>query len=287
MTGHGRTLSGRSVVSFLARAFLPPVILGIGLVVLAHFSGGSDPTERATLSLRIAGGLLLSSVVIVLIVILNRGAASGSTPVLGPQRRRHIWRGLAVGGVLWLVPAALAFAVLGLLGAPLAIEEPPGETVSVVLLVLVAVMLSEAVPEEVVFRGQLMHVLGERLQGWWVIFVQAGVFTAFALGLRGWTGLADLSLFLGMGIGLGYVRVLSGSVWIAVGFHAAFQTGSQLLLTHEVVTFPGSESAAMVSLGAVPFAFAAVVVAVLAPKFNQLLGSRKTGTEGRLGSELN
>ncbi|GAB3165179.1 hypothetical protein GCM10027059_22490 [Myceligenerans halotolerans] len=121
-------------------------------------------------------------------------------------------------------------------------------------------LLAEAIPEEVVFRGYVTTVLGSVTRGWWVITIQAVLFTLFAGALRQHWNPMDLSLFLAMGIGFGYLRMITGSVWMPVGFHTAFQTGSQLVLTHDAVEFTGGQIAGMLALGAVPFAVAAVVV---------------------------
>lgn len=276
MTYPTQPLDRHSLLSFLVRALLPLVILGVALLVLTRVLAGSDPTEHSTLFLRIAGGLFLSGAAIAMIVVrARRAAATSRAPALGETRRRDALRALAMGATLWLVPAIIAFTTFAVLGAPITINGSLEEILTVVLLTFGAVLLSEAVPEELVFRGQLMSVLSERLQIWWVIVVQSGLFTAFALILRGWTGVADFSLFVGMGIGLGYLRVVSGSVWTTVGFHAAFQTGSQLVLTHDVITFDGSDTAAMVALGAVPFAVGAIAAALLAPKYPYLFVKQK------------
>jgi membrane protease YdiL (CAAX protease family) len=131
-----------------------------------------------------------------------------------------------------------------------------------VLLLLVAVLLAEALPEEAVFRGYATTVLSTVLRGWWIISVQALLFALFAGLLRGNWNPVDLSLFVTMGIGFGYLRMVTGSVWMPIGFHTAFQTGAQLVLTHDVVHFAGGAGAAMLALGMVPFTVAAIQVSV-------------------------
>ncbi len=264
-----------SVPSFVLRALLPIVILGAALLGLTRIAGDGDPTGRATLLARIVVGAILSGAAIVMVIVLGRWAAVQTVLDNGVGRWRDAWRPFAIGVILWLVPATVAVVGLLAFGAPLTVNATAAETLAVVMLVLGAVLLSEAIPEELIFRGHLMSVLGERLQGWWNILVQAVLFTGFALMLRGWTGVADFSLFLGMGIGLGYLRLVSGSVWIAVGFHAAFQTGSQLILTHDVVALSGSQAIAMIAFGAFPFAVGAILVALLAPKYSYLLARQR------------
>jgi|SRR5699024_11471474 len=86
------------------------------------------------------------------------------------------------------------------------------------------------------------------------------MFTVFAGVMRQNWNMTDISLFLTMGIGFGYLRMLTGSVWMSIGFHTAFQTGSQLVLSHDAVSFAGNTSTAMLALGVVPFTRAAILV---------------------------
>lgn len=236
-----------------------------GLLLLAAVVGAGEAGDIATLVERVVGGVVLSGLVVVLIVL--------STRLLGRHRLRDIgvsvpadgWRAFVTGLASWLVPAALAFGVLGLLGFPLTVSAPADRFWIVLALLFFAVLLSEAVPEELVFRGYVTAVLAERLHGWWVILVQTALFTLVAVALRGGLDLLNLSLFVAMGVVLGYLRMETGSVWTTIGFHVAFQTGSQLVLTHDIVEFSGSSAHAMLALGAVPFTVAAILVSFLAP----------------------
>ncbi|WP_431711539.1 CPBP family intramembrane glutamic endopeptidase [Glutamicibacter uratoxydans] len=264
-----------STLGFLARLLLPLIILGAALFAFGSILTVVDPGEPGTLLSRSAAGVLLSLFAILLATSRFAESAGGPNQSLGRIRFHGAGRGLGLGVALWLTPAAVVFIVLGMFGSPLQFVGSVAEILLVGALVALAVLLSEALPEELVFRGQLMNVLSEKFTGWWIILIQAGLFTLFALALRGWTGFADLSLFVGMGIGLGYIRVITGSVWVAIGFHAAFQTGSQLLLTHEVASFDGSQTLNMMALGAVPFAFAAIFVALCAPKYPRLFTATK------------
>lgn len=244
------------------------VLLGAtfgGLLVLAALTRTGEATDIATLLARITGGLVLSGLVVTLIML--------STRLLERRRPREIglsvpadgWRAFLTGLAVWLVPAALSFGVLALAGFPLTMSVPADRFWIVLVLLFLAVLLSEAIPEELVFRGYVTAVLAERLHRWWVIVVQTTLFTLTVLALRGGLGLLDLSLFIAMGVVLGYLRMVTGSVWTTIGFHVAFQTGSQLVLTHDIVTFSGSANHAMLALGAVPFTVATILIPLLAP----------------------
>lgn len=268
MTYSNRAPSSSNVIPFLARVLVPLLIGGSALIALVFFASGEDPREPSTLVTRILAGAGLS--VAALLLVIHNLRTRGAQQSLSFDPRRGVIRGLSIGMLLWILPAALAFAGFAALGSPISITSSPSQFLSIVALVFAAVLLSEAIPEELVFRGYLMSVLSEKIHDWWTIVTQAALFTGLALALRGWTGVSDLSLFIGMGIGLGYMRAVSGSVWLTVGFHAMFQTGSQLLFTHDVLTFNGSLTIAMIALGAVPFALGAILTALLVPKYPQL-----------------
>ncbi|MBZ2196212.1 CPBP family intramembrane glutamic endopeptidase [Occultella gossypii] len=253
------------VVSLLARLAIAVGALAGGLLVLVAVAGDGAPTEARSLAVRVVGGAILSVAVLTIVAVLARRVDRRELAAFGIDGPRDGWRAFTTGFLAWLVPAAVVLAVMALTGTTLSLHGSTTEVVTAVVLVLAAVLVSEAIPEEVVFRGYVTGVLGERLRGWWIIMGQAVLFAGFALALRGFTGVADLSMFVAMGIGLGYLRMITGSVWTCIGFHAAFQTVSQLLLAHDVLEFGGSTGMAMLALGVVPFAVGITVVAVLAP----------------------
>lgn len=243
------------------------VLLGAtvaALHLLSRAVGDAEPTEVTTLVARAVGGLVVSAVVLVVVLVLTRVERRRLRDV-GLSPGADGWRLFLVGAAAWLLPAALAFGVLAVLGAPLTVTAPADRFWTVSVLLLLAVLLSEAVPEELAFRGHLTAVLSERLRDWAVVAVQTALFTAAVLVLRGGLGLLDLSMFVAMGAVLGYLRMTTGSVWTTIGFHAAFQTGSQLVLTHDVVELGGSADLAVLALGAVPFTVAVLVLPALGP----------------------
>lgn len=255
---------GTLTLSFLLRLLLVPVVLGV-LLILASTLVGRDPSAVSTLLGRATAGAAVSVITAGCVVGMARLRHRSDPRPEGAGTRGSVARGRAflAGFALWAVPAVIMFGVLTLLGARWSVQSAVGEALPLIGLLFLAVLLSEAVPEELAFRGQVTDVLQERLGGWPVILVQAALFTAFALVLRGWTGVLDLSMFAGMGVAFGYLRMVTGSVWTSVGFHTAFQTGAQLLMAHEIVGLEASDTAILVALGPVPFAIAATAVAVL------------------------
>jgi len=255
------------LLSAASRIVLAVLPLAGGLAIsTALLPATGDLSDPVTLASRIAAGVVISAVTIGVIALLIRYADRGRLRDAGLTSIRAGWRLAVTGAVLWTVPAALAFGVLALFGSPLTVTVAAPDLVRTVLLLFCAVLLTEAIPEEVVFRGYVTTALGALARGWGIIVVQAVLFALFAGLLRQNGNPADLSLFLAMGIGFGYLRMITGSVWMSIGFHTAFQTGAQLVLTHEVVDFSGDAAAALLALGAVPFAAAIVISSTRFPR---------------------
>lgn len=235
--------------------------LWVGLVILtAVVPPHSDPSDAGTLAIRIGAGAALSALTLLVIAFLARYADDLRLNDVGLTPLRSGWRLAVWGALLWIVPAAASFGMLALFGRPLRATGSAGELVQTVGLVFVAVLLAEAIPEEAIFRGYVTTALGAVTRGWGTIAVQAVLFVVFAGVVRQSWGPTDLSLFLAMGVGLGYLRMITGSVLASIGFHTAFQTGSQLVLSHGVVEFSGGVGLSMLALGMIPFSVAAIVV---------------------------
>lgn len=251
----------RRLSSSAWRIVLAMLPLGTGLMIaMLLVPDTRGPSDSTTLVIRIATGLAISAVSVAVIALLIRFADRGRMRDAGLTSIREGWRLAVWGVVLWIVPATLTFGVLALLGSRLSLTVSAPDLAPTVVLLVLAVLLTEALPEEVVFRGYVTTALGALTRGWGTIVIQAVLFTLFAAILRQNWNPTDLSLFVGMGIGLGYLRMITGSVWMPIGFHTAFQVGSQLVLSHDGVDFAGGAGAAMLALGAIPFAAAAILV---------------------------
>lgn len=264
VTDEFETSRSRRFTSAAWRIALAVLPLGAGLAILpALLPTARDLSDTPTLALRIAAGVGLSALTFAMILLLVRVVDRRRMWEAGLRSPIAGWRLAVWGALLWTVPAAATFGVLGLLGAPLTVTAPGPELALTLLLLFLGVLLSEAIPEEMVFRGYVTHALGAVARGWSVIVVQALLFTLFGALLRQSWDPVDLSLFFTMGIGFGWLRLLTGSVWMSVGFHAAFQTGAQLVLTHDVLTFDGGVGPAMLAVGMIPFTVAAAVTSTL------------------------
>lgn len=180
---------------------------------------------------------------------------------------RNTLRDLGLGAVSYLVPFLVASSVVLMLN--LAQVEVSTDALAVAgqaIVLLLLVILYEAVPEELIFRGYLFRVLSERLPAWATIVVQAVLFCAFGAVIGAAGSVDRLLLFFFFSISLGYLRQVTGSVFATIGFHAVFQLIAQWLLGDQWgalnVNDPG-QWFQLIALGLAPFVFAPVVAAIV------------------------
>ena len=148
---------------------------------------------------------------------------------LRPKPRRL--KLLGIGALSYAVPCAIAGAIIIALSLA-TLDVEPGRLWQF-LVVLVLVLLFEAIPEELIFRGVIYASLRTRLKAWVAIVIQALLFCAFGA-LIGAAQTPDrLLLFLTMSIALGIIRAATGSVYTTIGFHAAFQVLTQAIFNEQ------------------------------------------------------
>ncbi|MFV2195656.1 CPBP family intramembrane glutamic endopeptidase [Nocardiopsis sp. LOL_012] len=177
-------------------------------------------------------------------------------PVLtGP---RAGWRPFLVGAASWALPGCAGMALCVVLGWSFVVRTASwDELVPGLVFLALVVLLAEALPEELIFRGYLFRNLNAALPAWAAVAAQAALFVLFGTALwvstEGWGVLAErLPLFLGLGVVLGCIRVVTGNVWACVGFHLAFQTVAQGVLGGDYVQVRGVGTLTSVGLAA-PF----------------------------------
>ncbi len=270
-TIHGADPAGRGGASALA------IIVGV-LAACALFYGclaalvswsSPSPGEAgwAYRVERLASGLAISLAILAGIAVLLRRTAWMRWRDLGLAGGREARFWFLAGFLLWLIPATLAVlaaVTLGLVELRLTVDA--ATLIAMMGMHLLTVLLLEAFPEELLFRGYIATMLAQRLRPLVVIVVQAVLFTAVAVLLHRGVAIMDASLFLTMGLVFGWFRWLTGSIWAGMGFHLAFQTGMQLLIGGQrgPLQFEPAGTMAMVVLGMIPFAVAIPVLEHLA-----------------------
>ncbi|WP_225727511.1 MULTISPECIES: CPBP family intramembrane glutamic endopeptidase [unclassified Nocardia] len=143
------------------------------------------------------------------------------------------WRQFLFGAACWAVPAGVTAAVLlGLGWADIDPRTSLPRTLLALAGLVVLVLLFEAIPEELIFRGYFFANLRERYSVAVTVVSQAALFTAWGVLHGSATTIDRIALFFVFALVLGGLRAKTGSLWTSIGFHAAFQVTSQFLVTN-------------------------------------------------------
>ena len=132
-----------------------------------------------------------------------------------PKALRHLGLGLAAGFLLFSLVVGVA-AVLGVYRI-----TGRGDT-NGLLQALIAPTLFAAVSEELIFRGILFRWIEEFGGSWLALIVTSALFGAIHLSNPGATLTAAFFIAIEAGIMLGAAYMLTRSLWLPMGIHAAW-----------------------------------------------------------------
>lgn len=242
----------------VAIVFAAAAVIGVAI----HQSVGAlfDPgyTRAGHVARAITAFVLYVPLVVVARRVLDRRPLSG----LGVSPLERAWGPLLLGMAAWLVPAAIGIAlVVGVGWSQITLEGSVGALAAAVALRVVLVLIYEALPEELLFRGYLYHNLATVAPRWAAVAGQAVLFVLWGV-IIGAAATADrVLLFFVFSVILGIIRVRTGTVWATVGFHLAFQTVAQVTGPAEAL-FAVSDLEALqtVAFGLLPFALGVLLV---------------------------
>lgn len=210
-----------------SRAFPAIALLLVGALLIwcfalylsPHGAGLFPRSERVAFALPV---VLLS----LLLVVIHRRA--GGASILG-EARDGIPRSFALGMLCFAIPFAITLAIC--LATGLITLQTDAGFVSLALHAAAAValvLLAEALPEELVFRGAIQSQLRREMPVWPAIIVQSLLFTLFAWAIGAAPNPLDASFLFTFGIVLGLLKV-AAALPAAIGFHLAFMSTQQFL----------------------------------------------------------
>lgn len=206
---------------------------------------------------------------VLLVAIARRALDRRSWAGLWGTGQHGGWRAFVIGVVSWLVPGAVAIALaVSQDRIAIALDGSAGTLIRAVALLIVLVLVIEAVPEELVFRGYLYRNLAAAVPPWLAVVFQAVLFAAFGAAIwtytAGWdVALGQVPMFLGLGVSLGVVRVATGNLWGSIGFYLAYLVTSQLLLGGDPVTLTAGDEDTLNRVALVPALIAGPIIALL------------------------
>lgn len=232
---------GITVASLVATPFVADVT--------AIFGGGGEPSVLGSLALLTSTQLGL--VLVTFLFVTLPGALAGAPPVDGGAPFRSLRLGLAFGAVAWLASSALVvLLVLLLTAAGLQPPTQPAEQALAVVnpvVVVLAVVVVAPIAEEVFYRG-VAYAAWMRERGRTYAVIGSSLLFAvshLALPDASLAGLAAgvvlLIPFFGLGLGLGLVYQMTGSLLAAIVMHATINgisVGIAMLYRFEVIRLP-------------------------------------------------
>ncbi|MEU4404882.1 type II CAAX endopeptidase family protein [Streptosporangium sp. NPDC023963] len=149
----------------------------------------------------------------------------------------HVPVGLLVGAVPVIAGNALS-VVLGV-ATWASWEQGVAPTLPYLALAIAIIVLGQAFPEELLWRGHLFDTLSDRLSPRMVLFVvSAGFGVMHIVSQSPADDLTEKLLYVVLATALGFActaaRVRSGAVWMAVGVHTGFHVGNLLTPTKDL-----------------------------------------------------
>ncbi|MFA1821714.1 lysostaphin resistance A-like protein [Virgibacillus oceani] len=182
----------------------------------------------------IVQAVVMSMIVVPIILFLYKQLHSRiklvENPSFSRKRAPHFFTGFFVATGLALIGLFIASA-LNLIS----IEQwhAPNHWIGALLLNMLIAFFYEALPEELALRGLVFDVLRNRLAVWLSVIIQTFIFVAVSVGvtlLQTMIGMAtidiaiipQLMLLFVFGIALALIRVYTGSLWAAIGFHLGY-----------------------------------------------------------------
>lgn len=208
------------ILAEVAAVFIYAIVLWRAARSVSDVAAGAFPhSDHLAFALIVAGGVMLA------LACLRR--LSGGHPA-SYQFRRAALLASAAGFAGYTLVALITLGAAALIGVvSLTFPQDSLDVVAGAAILLLLVLLSEALPEELLFRGWL----SERLHGfggpWFAVLGQAGLFTLFAVAVGAVASANDVGFIAAFGVVLGMLRTVTGTVWVPVGFHLAFMAAQQ------------------------------------------------------------
>lgn len=211
---------GRAIAMALRVLRFPLTLLVIELVAVALVaSGTSFALRKAGIGrdgpLHLLGGLVVALAVVGLWKALRRWLeGEGDAEFAVPGALRELGGGLALGFLLF---SAMAGVVMLLGGLRIEGLRGAGQ-----IWAMLAMGLTSAVVEEVLFRGVLFRQVEAMLGSWAALAITSALFGAAHLGNPGSSPFAAFAIAVEAGILLGAAYLLTRRLWLAMGIHAAW-----------------------------------------------------------------
>ncbi|MFI7616338.1 lysostaphin resistance A-like protein [Nonomuraea terrae] len=175
------------------------------------------------------GALGVTLTALLLVHLVRRFLDRRPWQALGWRDPSHVVLGVIAGAVPVLAAHGISLAVGASVWVPIDLA-----VYAWLPLVAVTVLLNQAFPEELLWRGHLFDTLSVRLPPRAVVLIVSAGFGALHIVSQSQaTTLVERLLYVVMAVALGFActaaRVRGGGLWIAVGVHWGFHLGMRVL----------------------------------------------------------
>ncbi|MCD9028687.1 CPBP family intramembrane metalloprotease [Luteimonas sp. BDR2-5] len=243
------------------------VVAAVVVAVLRAIMALSPPAYDALQRLLAGAAFSLLALVALCALLRTDPRSRGAIAMAGTGANLRAFAG---GVLLWLLPAAIGTALCIAMGwVRISFVGALPDLPARLALLALTVLLVEALPEELLFRGYVQSLLGTRVARWLAVVLQAVLFCLCAW-LSGAMPDATQWLFLpGFALLLGYLRALSGNVWTTVGMHLAWMTSTQILgAQHGLFATGNLGTLQFLAFALLPSAVASTVLNLRRPRFD-------------------
>ena len=176
-----------------------------------------------------------------------------------------------VGIVIWTFPAAIGLIICLVAGwVEITVRTADfSQLLLSVLILSITVFLTEAFPEELIFRGYVYSYVNSLFPSWATVCIQALMFSLFAYFIGAIYSLEQFLFIPSYGFMLGYFRAKSGNIWTTIGFHVAIMTATQILNPiHNHFDVSGIFILLFFAFNLLPYALGTIALEFIYPKHN-------------------
>jgi membrane protease YdiL (CAAX protease family) len=199
-----------------------PLVAMVTAVLLLYFTGQiagaisqALPPLDPDLNLAVNGAITVLLVMLVYKLAIRRLGENPRDELSGANAARDLGLGLALGFVLYslVVGVAAVLDVYNIVG-----EGGTGQLVKI----LVAITIIPALVEELLFRGILFRWLEEFGGSWFALAATSALFGLAHIFNPNASALSSFAIALEAGLLLGGAYMLTRSLWMPIGLHAAW-----------------------------------------------------------------
>lgn len=218
----------------------------------------------------LVSALLATTLTVPAVVLARRFLDKRPLRGLGISPLRTGLRSFCIGIECYLIPASLGLGVaLALDWVDISLTTSLTTLVGSLLGLIALVFLSEALPEELIFRGYIYRNLNASLPRWASVGGQALLFSLWGISIGAFLTAERIVFFFFVAVVIGMIRAITDDIWACIGFHLAFQTVQQLFtgpLASDAFIVSASGTLERVVFGLVPLALAVLVLEFIVGK---------------------